>query len=682
MKNSLKLLDSLASYLISRVIYRTILFATILLFTGLGCGRKVDNDFILVIADKNSSDVIEKFIDDLSEKVKFKVCDESSKCVEDGAINVIVEKLDCKECYQITEKDGRFVVKGGFPAGIIYGLTHFLELAGFRFPHPFYSIVPQKIDSLEKKVGQINSKVFEPAVEQRGLQLHILHPIEALFSFWIPSPEGEKEAFRIVKWIARQRGNYIQLTALDNIRKDEDYTRWKEHMKKILDYAHKIGVKVGVNIQIFSVSSFQKAYVVSKKQDLEKILSLPFDAVNISFGEFTGTTPDEFIQKVNEVYEWIKSFNKNIEFSATIHVGNFENLWVEYKGEKLLYYFLVKYANEDIFPWVHTVMSYNLFDDAGGAYNHDDFSLHREFLFEKIKQGKKVNYFPETAYWIAFDNSVPLYLPIYIVSRWIDIKNITEAGKLYSHVIFSSGWEWGYWLLDYLSLRFSWSVPVTWVEPLSELFPDWGKDIIKKLGEIQYDYLIRKRLTPYLAGEDFYVHLGCQSKVFFSQPCRITFEELVKMSDAEKQKFEKSVLEPLANMEKEIGTLLGNFPADSKSDPLILELKDGLDITYLRVKFMRNLYEAVFLYSYGKEFSEKIDTAVQILNKADEIVKRRSKNFFYPRPELLIESVENPTIYQFGYLKQAHNLCFWRRELGQAKLALGLSSETIPSCID
>jgi hypothetical protein len=73
---------------------------------------------------------------------------------------------------------------------------------------------------------------------------------------------------------------------------------------------------------------------------------------------------------------------------------------------------------------------------------------------------------------------------------------------------------------------------------------------------------------------------------------------------------------------------------------------------------------------------------LQILNKADEVVKRRAKNFFYPRPELLIESVENPTIYQFGYLKQAHNLCFWRRELGQAKLALVLSSETIPSCID
>jgi hypothetical protein len=71
MKNSLKLLDSLASYLISRVLYRTILFATILLFTGLSCGRKVDNDlrkfdndFILVIADKNSCDIIEKFIYD------------------------------------------------------------------------------------------------------------------------------------------------------------------------------------------------------------------------------------------------------------------------------------------------------------------------------------------------------------------------------------------------------------------------------------------------------------------------------------------------------------------------------------------------------------------------------------------------------------------------------------------
>lgn len=97
---------------------------------------------------------------------------------------------------------------------------------------------------------------------------------------------------------------------------------------------------------------------------------------------------------------------------------------------------------------------------------------------------------------------------------------------------------------------------------------------------------------------------------------------------------------------------------------------------------MRNLYEAIFLYSYGKEFSEKIDTAIMVLNKADEVVKRRSKNFFYPRPRLLIENIENPTIYQFGYLKQPHNLCFWKRELAQAKLAMGLSSENIPNCID
>ena len=36
-----------------------------------------------------------------------------------------------------------------------------------------------------------------------------------------------------------------------------------------------------------------------------------------------------------------------------------------------------------------------------------------EFLFDRLENGLPVAYFPESAYWVAFDNSVPTYLPMY-----------------------------------------------------------------------------------------------------------------------------------------------------------------------------------------------------------------------------------------------------------------------------
>jgi len=72
-------------------------------------------------------------------------------------------------------------------------------------------------------------------------------------------------------------------------------------------------------------------------------------------------------------------------------------------------------------------------------------------------------------------------------------------------------------------------------------------------------------------------------------------------------------------------------------------------------------------FSQGADYESEFKTAEEYLKKAEEVVLQRGKNLFYPRAELLIENVSNLTIYRFGYLKQAHELCFWKRELYSAK---------------
>ena len=160
---------------------------------------------------------------------------------------------------------------------------------------------------------------------------------------------------------------------------------------------------------------------------------------------------------INGTYDTIQELLPGVEVTSRLHVG--ADLQVTYNDQEMIYYFLAAYADPEITPWVHTVMYYNLFEEANGAYHHEDFTEHREFLQDRLKNDLPVAYFPESAYWVAFDNPVPTYLPLYIRSRWLDMYEIrkwseaNDASYLTDHTLFSSGWEWGYWQNDVATLR-------------------------------------------------------------------------------------------------------------------------------------------------------------------------------------------------------------------------------------
>src|SRR5205085_3839846 len=139
------------------------------------------------------------------------------------------------------------------------------------------------------------------------------------------------------------------------------------------------------------------------------------DVYDLSFGEFFNADPVQFISSVNEVKHQLTALAPNAEMHAVIHVG--AKQIVSYMGEDLLYSFLVKYADPSIVHDVHTTMFYTLFDTTSGAYHHQSFDQHRAFLFADQCAGRRPAYFPETAYWVAFDNSVPQFLPLYVNNR-------------------------------------------------------------------------------------------------------------------------------------------------------------------------------------------------------------------------------------------------------------------------
>ncbi len=620
-----------------------------------------------------------------------------------GALRIaVLDDRPCGgECFVLERASGGFVVHGAKPLGLQYGLAHLLELAGVRFYHPWRTHLPDALAIADDAPDF--GVAFEPELALRGLHLHTIHPTEAYWAFWEPSAAHLVDARRILDWVIKNRGNYVQWVALDNIQDDAEVAAaWQAHTAAIVGAAHARGLDVGIGIQLFGASNLQRAWdlidqpvaVVTARAQIEarlpQMTSLGFDRINISFGEFFSAEPIELIQGVDTAYAVLQEQAPGTEMAATIHVGNKEDQRVTYMDEELQYYFLVKFADAAVVPWVHTVMYYDLFDDAGGAYGHKEFDEHRAFLFARLAAGQRVAYFPESAYWVAFDDSVPTYLPVYVSSRAHDLEQIRAQAPpgLAEHVLFSTGWEWGYWQNDYATLRMNWRLGDGMAGAFAAMWAPYGQagaglaDALTALAERQHQRLIVERLAPYLAGRDVYLDAGEELGIV-AQPGRPAFDALAALPAADRAKFVADVLTPLAAHAEETQAALDEIRALGlpAGDPFVAEIEDGLAIDVARAHAIAACYRAALTLADGGTGTAELAEAEAAVTAARVIVRRRHAALHHPNPAEIAEPNANATIYPFGYLQKADELCYWERELVQVRNLLGVSNEVPPACV-
>ncbi len=607
---------------------------------------------------------------------------------------------DCGDCFTLEALgENHYRVHGGNILGVQYGLAQLLEAANFRFYHPRQGIAPSTI-TLPPASFRYGS--FSPNMDLRGLHLHTLHPIESHFDFWQPSPDHLEGAKHVIDWLIKNRGNYIQWPALDDIADPTVYAAWHDHTKAILDYAHARGVKVGIGMQLFDSGSLQNSYLLLHVADLSGdttalatqawnglLGDLQFDKVNISFGEFFGTDPSVFVTQLNVAYDTLQTVRPGMELTATIHVGNAPDQHVQYMGQDLLYYFLVQFANPKIVPWIHSVMYYDLFEDTDGAYQHQDFSPHRQFLLQHLQNQQPIAYFPESAYWVAFDDSVPTYLPIYLYTRWLDITDIDKMGTpLKQHVLFSSGWEWGYWQNDYATLRMGYTLPSRWQAPLEEMFAPYGvkganlASLINSLAGTQHDALLLHKLAPYIAGDDFLLDTGAMTGII-SQPRRLSFSDVAALSASDRANFVSTVLDPLDQLAADIADVAQRLDAIgiARDDPFYGEIRDGVEVDLARARYIAALYHAAVAGAQGQPTAGALADADTALADATATVKQRHAHLHDPTPSRLLADEDNATIYKYGYLNEADTLCYWQRERAQIRQQVLGTNEMIPGCV-
>ena len=223
-------------------------FVLVLLLAG--CKVKEAGLTILVTADDEAlvRDGL-AFIADERIHTKIVSSPEKDLSSREGVVVALSSNDACDQCYRLEGSGTLLQVRGGGPLGRQYGLWHALEALGYRFPHPRYTRRPGEFLAADPSV--LNRDYAPEMKKRRGLHLHTLHPIETLYDFWIPSKENLEGGKRAIDFLIKNRGNYLQWCALDDIDKNPALRpAWAAHTKQLTDFAHAHGVHTGVALQL------------------------------------------------------------------------------------------------------------------------------------------------------------------------------------------------------------------------------------------------------------------------------------------------------------------------------------------------------------------------------------------------------------------------------------------------
>ena len=246
------------------------------------------------------------------------------------------------------------------------------------------------------------------------------------------------------------------------------------------------------------------------------------------------------------------------------------------------------------------------------------------------------------------------------------------------HVMFTSGHEWGYWMNDYLTAKMLWDPSTT----VDALFADYASSYgscasgvastLSQFTALQTKYLFDDRLAPYVMGEDTAVDLGYETGVV-TIPRRVQFEDVVAMSEGDREAFEASVvveLEALASQLQPLeDAMAARCPtADAELAPWCDELWDGIEIVRLRVQHTAELFESILAYARGQASSAQdyFNQATATSTTAAAVVARREAEYRFDAATLT-SAYANPTIYPYGYLRQAHTQCYFHRREDQVQ---------------
>ncbi|MBT0666154.1 hypothetical protein KI809_17725 [Geobacter pelophilus] len=566
----------------------------------------------------------------------------------------------------------------------LYGLLQ--EKLGISFIHPRQTLIP-----VHSSWPLPSSFTFygQPEFPSRGFHLHTLHPIELTEQLHDPTiPNSFEDIREYLDWLARNGQNRFQFFLLRGIDRD----RWIPHARRIVDYAHQRGISCGVEISLAMLQqqAFQAITLLrpfpSYRRQVDRTLDWLFQAqwdfisLEATMGEhlpFLG----RFLPGVQSYFEQQVSQRYQAKLMYATHVICQDN------GEKVR---RPNLPGSGIL--IHTVMCYSAVEPKAPVYGNDNQRFMLEAAQSEAKR-RETWYWPESSYWVGFDSSVPLLLLPYLSSRWEDINQMRKSG-VHGHLTFTSGWEWGYWLVDWSISRWSWRYgddrkewDTSPVSRLVRLFPD--RELTKLWQEalrLQNYYLKERELLRYLSALTPFSELPDPLNRPFQPDPGFRYSWL--LNDASPEQAEAVRQGPVTDLEQyadrmqkvtdrldaRFAQLRRNKEIGADLLPLATELTAGLRVSALRAShraltlraLLAQREEAVLPPGAIRESDYFLALAQGVRRDALFLVRRQEARYRYPVAQLA-QRRKSLTAYPFGYLYPVTNLYFWDREEQQVR---------------
>ena len=351
-----------------------------------------------------------------------------------------------------------------------------------------------------------------------------------------------------------------------------------------------------------------------------------------------------------------------------------------------LFFHLPLEADPDFGAWVHTTMYYDM-ENPAPVYGCDNFQHQQDFI-EQAKGQRELVYYPETAWWLGFDNNLPMFLPLTGWSRAYDILEVMkDTPEVTGHLTFTTGREWGYWMFDHYLTLATWDGTTTWSQYLDLIALVFGEEgsawmeVVKSWTDIQRKafYEDNPLLFFYVAGELPADEAGAKVDAG-ARPVKPAFRDIFELEEEAFQEWLSGDYAQLEALESDLGSLLAELPPvageGAEQTHRIRELERGMTLTVRRVQHALALFGAVRNLRDGQleAAQNALEEAQAITSQVIETVGIHEAGYRYPI-ELLGREKDSLTSYQYGYLYETSTAYFWVRRDEQLETFLDSALE-------
>jgi hypothetical protein len=604
---------------------------------------------------------------------------------------IAVQETLCGTGRQVT-------LRGGGIFAAQWAIYAWLEHLGVRYLHPEQTLYPDQL-TLGADAWTYHDKPVWPA---RSIHAHRTHPIDLSAPLDATATGLDMPGIhrRWVAWNVKMRQTEVDGWDYDKIGNyafDRGFQRGTGFsLDNTQQGAHPLidpGSSKTVNEQLAAAID-ERMLPVAGQPDVTTF------GFTYGSNEFAKDDPKLALDEMTFITTYINQKYPGVQVSTINHGTHMEPT----PPYNVRYYDLSGLAPPELEVSVHMLMFYDLTRSACGMYGNPDYTPLREFILAQ-KDKRRIEYYPESSWWLTFDLPVPLYLaPVSLDAREADFKLLAPfiapdakaKTGLISHHVFSSGQEWGYWLIDYCTAKMTWNGNPSadaCIRGAFDQFPG-GNDVADVLQEVNAAQVVDMRdpeIVRFLVGTDDPTETAFQAGIVF-HPLPPMLADVLGYSDAQALDLTVKSLDKLDAMALKYAGWTTRVDAivtkqDAQHAAWMREVRDGLAMFGLRAAHASAVYRTVLELRAAVKKGDAaaiqaaaagVDKAKAITEQARKVVTAREADYRYP-PALTIAgdepgtpgAVPNDTIYPYRYLSRVHRLFYWTRPDNQLAALFG-----------